>query len=98
MLDVLLGSPVHDYWNVDGYRVLSALWTSFTQFTILTKNLQLDTRGPWRDRQKFRQHPRRIFLARCSVEYVESTSTKRNTALCYWNAEARQCSKIERNL
>ena len=26
-----------DYWNVDGDRVLSEAWTTFTQFTILTE-------------------------------------------------------------
>ena len=33
-LDVLLESPIDDYWNVHGDCELSGLWSSFTQFNI----------------------------------------------------------------
>ena len=34
-LDVLQGSRIDDYWNIDGSRDLSDSWTGFTQFTLL---------------------------------------------------------------
>ena len=30
-------SRIHDYWNIDGSRDLSASWTGFTQFTLLSE-------------------------------------------------------------
>ena len=33
--DVLQGSRIDDYWNIDGSRDVSASWTDFTQFTWL---------------------------------------------------------------
>ena len=35
-LDVMQESRIHDYWNIDGSRDLSASWTGFTQFTLLS--------------------------------------------------------------
>ena len=35
-LDVLLEKHIKDYWNIDGSRDLSASWTGFTQFTVLS--------------------------------------------------------------
>ena len=34
-LDVKLEKRIDDYWNIDGSRDLSDLWTGFTQFTLL---------------------------------------------------------------
>ena len=34
-LDVLQERRIDDYWNIDGSRDLSNLWTGFTQFTLL---------------------------------------------------------------
>ena len=34
-LDVKQEKRIDDYWNIDGSRDLSDLWTGFTQFTLL---------------------------------------------------------------
>ena len=36
-LDVLLEKPIDDYWNADGQRELSDVWTGFTRFILLTE-------------------------------------------------------------
>ena len=36
-LDVKQERRIDDYWNIDGSRDLSASWTSFTQFTLLSE-------------------------------------------------------------
>ena len=38
-LDVKQERRIDDYWNIDGSRDLSDLWTSFTQFTLLEEKL-----------------------------------------------------------
>ena len=36
-LDVMQGSRIDDYWNIDGSRDLSDPWTGFTQLTLLSE-------------------------------------------------------------
>ena len=36
-LDVMLEENIDDYWNVDGDRELSDMWTGFTKFTVLNE-------------------------------------------------------------
>ena len=38
-LDVLQGSRIDDYWNIDGSRDLSDSWTVFTQFILMKEKL-----------------------------------------------------------
>ena len=38
-LDVKQEKRIDDYWNIDGSRDLSDLWTGFTQFTLLEEKL-----------------------------------------------------------
>ena len=35
--DVMQESRIDDYWNIDGSRDLSASWTGFTQFALLSE-------------------------------------------------------------
>ena len=48
-LDVKQEERVDDYWNIDGSRDLSDLWTGFAQFIYSTKKLLTDMCGPGRD-------------------------------------------------
>ena len=48
-VDVMQESRINQYWNIDGSRDLSDSCTGFTQFTLLSENLQMDTCGPGRD-------------------------------------------------
>ena len=100
-LDVLLESRIDDDWNVDGCRELSGPWTRFTQFTTSIGNLPngyMWSGGGAIDRSSSNLQAR-LPMARGLVKDVKKNlSTKRKTALDYRNAEARQCSKVERHL
>ena len=48
-VDVKQEQRIGDCWNIDGSRDLSDSWTGFTQFTLLSENLQMDTCGPGGD-------------------------------------------------
>ena len=48
-LDLKLEKRIDDYWNIDGSRDLSDLWTGFTQFLLYSmKKLLTDIHGPGR--------------------------------------------------
>ena len=55
-LDVLQGSRIYDYWNVDVDRHLSDSWTGFTKFT-LNENFSKDACGPEGGLQRFKKLP-----------------------------------------
>ena len=48
-LDVKQKKRIDDYWNIDGSRDLSDLWTGFTQFTLLDEKPLTDIFGPGGD-------------------------------------------------
>ena len=85
-----------DFWNVDGDRELSRLWTSFTQFSKVNAKPPKRIHVVRRETDKFRQHPGPIVMARNLVEHVEMQSKQRKTALGYLEAEARRCTEVER--
>ena len=69
-LDVMQGSRIDDYWNIDGSRDLSDSWTGFTQFILL--NEKPPDGYMWsRERLTKRQatsRPDRSFMARTPDE------------------------------
>ena len=46
-LDVKQEKRIDDYWNIDGSRDLSDLWTGFTQFTLLEEKAPDGYMWPW---------------------------------------------------
>ena len=72
-LDVMLERRSDDYWNVEGGRDLSDVWTGFTQFTILDYMV----RGGLTKKNK--QHPGQITCGQksgrtCQTELNEEKS------------------------
>ena len=98
-MDVLLESRRDDSWNVDGGQMLPVPWTSFIQFSMLNEKPPNGYTWPWERSTKCRQHPGpSIYGQKCGPTYRKSSEEKRKTALGNRKVEARQCSKIERNL
>ena len=99
-LNVLLESRRDDHRNVDGDQMLPGPWTSFIQFSMLNEKPPNGHTGPWeRSTKNAGDTQARVFMARSAVQHIgKALKKKEKKALGNRKVEARQCSKIERNL
>ena len=68
-LDVMLENNIDHCWNVHGDRELSAIWTGFTRFTILSeKPPDGDTWSGWETDKKTNN----LKTRQCVARYVEA--------------------------
>ena len=81
ILDVMQGSRIDDYWNIDGSRDLSDSWTGFTQFTLLNENLQTDICGPEVDERNGKQHQGLITCGQISGEVCQRSQKWRKSKI-----------------
>ena len=95
-LDVLLGSRLDDFWNIDGDRNLSEPWTLFTQFTMLSEKPPDVYMWSGERLTKIQATTRPDHLwPEIWFGTSKSSSTKGKATMGHRETEARQCEKVE---
>ena len=98
-LDVLQEKRVDDYWNVDWSKHLSDSWRGFKKFTLLKEKPQKGYMCTWRRLTKIQAttRPDQVW-PEVWTKIGKAAQNREKLGMGKREAEARQCSKTERNL